>query len=67
MLLCLRELEQNSSSPDWVGTKISGNVGPPNKQRTCAAIAEGHVSLIYMQSGKCHIRLMFGIFQLSEA
>lgn len=35
------KLEQTSSSPDWVGTKISGNVGPPNKHCTCAAIAEG--------------------------
>lgn len=41
MLFCHGELEQTSSSPDWVETKISGNVGPPNKQLTCAAIAEG--------------------------
>lgn len=41
MLVCRGGLEQTPSSPDWVETKISGNVGPPNKQRTCAAIAEG--------------------------
>lgn len=41
MLVCHGGLEQSPSSPDWVETKISGNVGPPNKQRTCAAIAEG--------------------------
>lgn len=41
VLFCRGELEQISSSPDCVETKISGNVGPPNKQCTCAAIAEG--------------------------
>lgn len=41
MLFCQGGLEQTPSSPDWVETKISGNVGPPNKQRTCAAIAQG--------------------------
>lgn len=41
VLFCRGELEQTSSSPDRVETKISGNVDPPNKQLTCAAIAEG--------------------------
>lgn len=41
VLFCHGELEQTSSSPDRVEAKISGNVGPPNKQLTCAAIAEG--------------------------
>lgn len=41
MLVCHGGLEQTPSSPYWVEIKISSNVGPPNKQRTCAAIAEG--------------------------
>lgn len=31
----------NSFSPDGLKQKKEGNVGPPNKQRTCAAIPEG--------------------------